>query len=141
MAFTTLQEAIEALQAAAGAVEGVKFAPDYPPEQMSDFPFVVTYPVNVKLHQGPTEMITYLYDIRIELHITRVWLENDIYTALPYAESIPNAIYTCLNDNATAQGDVNGSFGALGWGEGDTAVPTIGFQWTFSQVKIQKVLS
>ena len=141
MAFSTLEAALDAIQTACAAVSGVKFAPTKPPESPNDFPFVVTYPTTFSHKQSLMGSITYLYDIKVELHVERADLANDVDVALPYAESIPNAVYDCLNDNTSAQGEGSGRFGALGWGEGEDAIPTIGFEWTFTQVKIQKSIT
>lgn len=144
MPFATLEACLDAVQGACANVTGVKFAPIKPPEQPNAFPFVVTYPGAFTHHQGPAGMITYLYDVVVELHVARAELPNDVDIALPYAESIPSAVYGVLNSNAAAQGDGSGTFGALGWGIGPDGKPlvlTIGFSWTFGQVKIQKGIS
>lgn len=144
MPFSTLETALDAIQTACMVDTSIKFGPTKPPEQANDFPFVVTYPTTFTHKQGPMAMITYLYDVVVELHIARSDLPNDIDLALPYAESIPNAVYDCLNDNTAAQGEGSGRFGALEWGlDPDTgkSIPTIGFSWTFAQVKIQKSLT
>lgn len=143
MPFTSLEAALDAIQTACASVSGVLFAPTKPPEQPNDFPFVVTYPTSFGHKQSPMGMITYLYDIVVELHVARSDLPNDVDLALPYAESIPNAVYDCLNDNTAAQGEGTGRFGALSWGidEYGNDIPTIGFSWTFAQVKIQKAIT
>jgi len=145
MAFASLEECLDAIQTACAAVSGVKFGPTKPPESPNDFPFVVTYPTSITHHQGPAGYLTFLYDIVVELHIERSFLPEDTETAYPYAESVPNAVYDCLNDNAAAQGEGTGRFGFLGWGTDEDRdnqpYPTIGFSWTFGKVKIQKAVT
>ena len=146
MAFASLEECVDAIQGAA-AVSGVKYAPTKPPEYPNDYPFVVTYPTTMRHMQGPAGAITYLYDIVVELHIDRGDLPNDVDMAYPYAESIPNAVYGILNTNAAASAGGSGRFGALSWGfdedeqGNEVPHPTIGFSWTWSEVKIIKVMS
>jgi len=141
MAFTSLDNGIETVQTAVAGVSGVKYAPADPPEQANDFPFSVTYAGDFTIVQSPTGVLTYLYDFIVELHIARVDLPSDIAEAYGYAESIPLAVFECLNDNGVSQSECVGRFGFLGWGGGEDAAPTIGFQWRFTGVKIQIVIS
>ena len=140
MTFSSLQEAVDSIQTACGAVSGVKFAPPEPPENVPQYPFVVTYPASFTITQGPQGMLTYLHDIRVELHIARKDLPVDVGAALGYSESIPNAFVGALNDNEAAQGSVVGTFGALGW-TGDESTDSIGFSWTITKIKIQVTLT
>lgn len=139
MTFTTLQAAIDSIQTAVGLVPGVRYKPDDPPDNVADFPFVVTYAATFTVAEKPQGLLTYLYDIRVELHVKHSDTPNDIAEALPYAESVPNAIFGAIGD--TAQGAIIGTFGVLGWGGGEASIPTIGFSWTIQAVKIQLTLT
>lgn len=141
MTYTTLQAAIDSIQTACGGVSSVLYAPDDPPEGVAAFPFVVTYPITFTIEQGPMGMLTYLYDIGVELHVARKDLPYDIAKLMGYAQSIPNAFIGALNDNGAAQGIVTGTFGVLGWGPEEATIPTIGFRWVIQQIKIQVDLS
>jgi len=126
-----------------GALSGVKAAPDYPPEDMNSFPFIVAY-------EGPgmwmwgTAGGTYgekkaLLSIIVELHVARQNLPNDAQRASYYSDAIPNAIMKgirtdFLNNSIDAiqQIDTTGLI-ALKWGETDT----LGYRFTIQGIKIR----
>lgn len=129
----TLDDVLGYLQTAGGGVTGIKSAPDYPPEQAGDFPFFVTYPGAFQGHQGPQGSMTMLYDMVCELHIARQnALPTEVEALLGYPESIAEALFEACNTYALAQNGIEGSFGALGWGD----TKTIGFTWVVKEVKI-----
>ena len=128
----TLAGLLGHVQDAVAALTGVKFAPEYPPENASDFPFVVVYPDVFEAWVNTPDDYRMLYDVRVELHIARKDLPSDVATLLPYAESGPKAIIGALVDNAYAFERLDGSFGALAWQE----QTTIGYVWIIRRVKI-----
>lgn len=130
---TTLASVLSALQTAGGAVSGIKYAPAYPPEKASDFPFFVTYPTRFSGQQGPQGSMTMLYDITCELHVARKGtLPVEIATLLTYPESMAEILYETCNANILAQDGIEGTFGALRWGD----IDTIGFTWILRGVKV-----
>lgn len=128
----TLAGLLGDIQAAVKAISGVKYAPAYPPENASDFPFVVVYPDVFEAWVNTPEDYRMLYDVRVELHIARKDLPSDVATLLPYAEAGPKAIIGALVDGAYAFERLDGSFGALAWQE----QTTIGYVWIIRRVKI-----
>lgn len=128
----TLADLLGDIQDAVAALTGVKFAPEYPPESVNDFPFVVVYPDAFEAWVNTPEDYRMLYDVRVELHIARKDLPADVATLLPYAESGPKAIIKALVDNAYAFERMDGTFGALAWQEQGT----IGFVWVIRRVKL-----
>ncbi|MCK9600783.1 MAG: hypothetical protein M0R06_17210 [Sphaerochaeta sp.] len=129
---TTLASACNAIQIAAGGVSGIKYAPEQPPETPEDFPFVVTYPETFTGTINTMEDFRMLYNITVELHISRQDLPVDVARLLAYAESFPNVIFKALKTNAIAASGITGTFGALEWG----GIETIGYRWTVQNVKV-----
>lgn len=128
----TLTSVCLVMQQAAAGVTGINFAPDYPPESASDFPFVATMPNTLTLRLNTTEDFRTLWSITQELHMAQQDLPVDAELLIAYAESIPNAVIKALKAASIAFDYADGSFGALKWG----AIPTRGFQWTYHDVKI-----
>jgi hypothetical protein len=131
---TTINAVLSTLQTAVGAVSGVKFAPDDPPEDAGDFPFMVTYFEAFRAVLNTPEDFRALYDVTIELHVARKDLPEDVNTLLPYAETVLNVIFKTMRDNSYAyEGEITGSFGVLPrWGD----TQSIGFSWTIGGVKV-----
>lgn len=128
----TLQGVLAIIQTAVGGVTGVKYAPDNPTGKAGDFPFVVTYLDTFRGKLNTAQDFRMLYSVRVELHIARKDLAENVYELLPYAETVANAIFSALVDNVIAHGEIAGSFGALAWGD----TKTIGFVWTIKDVKV-----
>lgn len=137
----TLDDAISEIQADIRALEGIRAAPDYAPEQLNVFPFCVVYPGSGEFVSDVPGGMRGLHSITIELHVARKDLPRDIAKAMPYVESIPNAL---LKTIATQGGDRFGGtistfarityeFGPLDWG----GTQTIGWRFRIEGVKIQ----
>lgn len=114
----TLQDAIAAVQDVALTLSGIEEAPDYAPEGMMQFPFVVTYARKVDW----TPMSDWkkgLHTIYSEIHVARIMLPRAIELAMPYNETFADGI---LSD-PTLAGTVDtvlklrGTFGALPWAD------------------------
>lgn len=133
----TLQTLLTGLQGAVGDVTGVKFAPDYPPDSAGDFPFAVTYLERFRVEQNTPQDVRALHTVRVELHVARKDLPEDVYTLLPFFETVTAAIINYLLTNTYAHAGITGTFGELGWDD----TKTIGFLWTIQDVKIVTALS
>lgn len=141
----TLDDFIKALQDDLAAISGVRAAPDYPPENMNVFPFIVVYPGKGVWSSDVPGNKRWLGSVVVELHIARKDLPRDVKAALVYHESVPNAL---LKPVATSGGDrfastiatfgtIDEMFGALNWANTDT----IGWRWTINGIKMQSVIS
>lgn len=141
----TLDEFIQALQDDLGAITGIRKAPDYPPENLNVFPFIVVYPGKGVWESDVPGNKRWLGSVIVELHIARVDLPRDVESALSYHESIPNAL---LKPVATVDGDrfastiatfgtIDEYFGALNWANTDT----IGYRWTINGIKMQSTIT
>lgn len=129
---TTIQELIVKLR----TVEGLGHTPDYPPEKIGGFPFVVVYSGSARHLWNTSDDTRALRDIIIEVHVARRDLGYDVQQALIYAENIPLIPFTMVKDEDFTQVDtfeeVTSEFIGLGWD-----VPTMGFRFTITQVKIK----
>ena len=125
----TLQQAIAAIQAKALALEGMREAPDYAPEQLNVFPFAVTYAGSGRWEQM-AGWKRGLHTVVTEIHIARKDLPRDISTAMPYCETFPNSLLAdpTLGGVIDAINDVSYVFGPLDWGQ----TKTIGFRFSIT---------
>ena len=136
----SLQAAIEAIQDKILAISGIKAASDYPPENVNQFPFAVTYAAS-----GTFNIATYgrrkgLHTIHCEVHFARANLPTAIELAMPYLESIPNALLADpkLNSTVDTINALRYSFGVLDWGGMKEA--HIGFRLEI-EVKIEEAIT
>lgn len=107
---TTPQAAIERVQWHLGRLSGVKQAPDYPPESMSQFPFGLAYlrDGNATFEAG---WIKDVYTIVCELHFARQVLPADIAKAMPYNR----LMLTALHGDPTLNGTVDTIISPVEW--------------------------
>lgn len=123
------------------ALGGISQIDLYPPEKITDFPFVTIYPGAGAWEYGPAGDKKALYSIVVELHIARKNLPRDAEAAMRYVESIPNALMSnddgdTLSTTAFSGLDFSGLI-ALGYTDADT----IGYRWTMQNVKLQTTLT
>lgn len=140
----SLVDAVERIQYHAGRVPGVKTAPVYPPETMSQFPFVVTYPArgvwNLRF-----DTMEGIHTVFTEFHVARGGLVNALRQAYPLHEPFINN----LNGDYTLNGTVDTlfagdpiiySFGRLEWaGSNNQAEIHIGWRFEFRFKQISSV--
>ena len=137
----TLEDFIKAVQDDLGVITGIRKAPDYPPEQLNVFPFIMVYPGKGEWNSDTPGGKRWLGSVIVELHIARVDLARDVEAALGYYESIPNAL---LKPVATMAGDrfvstidtfgtIDEYFGKLDWAD----TQTIGWRWTINGIKMR----
>lgn len=137
----TLQLAIDQIQDEVGALSGIRGAPDEPPDSINVFPFAVCYARSGSYYIGPPDVMTGLHTIVLELHVARKDLARDVATAMGYAKSIPNAIYSALKDGSltaiSTLGDIRYEFVPMTWAGQDT----IGFRFYIEEVKTQDAIT
>jgi hypothetical protein len=119
-------------------ISGIREAPDYPPEQMADFPFAVVYPGDGR-HMGhalagAVGLKKWVGSVIVEIHVGRRDLPSTVASLLDFADSVPNALLAdpTLGGKCDTFGEIKQSFGELGWGD----TPTIGFRFVISDIKI-----
>jgi len=136
---STLQDAIEAIQDKTLALDGMRAAPDYPPEDQSAYPFSLAY-----ADRGGWETmggqdgrkIAYA-TIIVEIHCSRApGLPRSVQQAMPYHERFADALLSDIDLNETVdqighgkgEPPIRWTFGALGYGT-TRIVPTIGYRF------------
>lgn len=134
----TLQSVINAIQDVCLTVSGIKGAPDYAPEQINVYPFVVTYPGEGSIQFGTTDEMKALHDVIVEVHVARKDLPMDMRAVAGFVDSIPAVLLadpTLAGTCSTFQ-SIRYRFGALGWGGQDT----LGYRFTVVGVKVRTAL-
>ncbi len=133
-----LQEAINGIQDAVGALDGVRKAPDYPPEQLNQFPFAVCWAAEGTFEYSTPGVRKGLHVIELALHVARNGdLPREVALAMPYIETVPDALMadpTLGGTVATIVGPITYEFGPLGYGEKEQN--TLGFLFRI-RVKIE----
>lgn len=98
----TIAGAAEKVQDILGALTGIVAAPHEPPEGIFQTPFLVSYPKSGRsTPQGGAWAINES-TIIAALYVARVYLPSDYAVAVPYIDTILNA----LNKDTTLQGAV-----------------------------------
>lgn len=93
-----LEDLIREVTADVRMVPGVVATPDAPPEQLGVFPALVVYPRTGFWRFGSAsgsrsrEMRWGTHTLAIVLHVDRADLAYDMARALPFTESVPNAL-------------------------------------------------
>lgn len=133
-----LQDAIAKVQEIAGAVDGIRAAPEYVPEEINVFPFLVCYAGNGSYDFAPAGVMKGLHNIILELHVARKDLPRDVEKAMKYADNIPLAIMDdpTLGGTVSTIGVITYTFGMLGYG----TTETIGFRFMIQNVKVQTTI-
>jgi hypothetical protein len=80
-------------------------------------------------------MQTGLHDVLVQLHVARKDLVLDVAAAMPYGDSVPEAIFAdpTLGGKAQTFQRIDYEFGEMSYG----GSPTVGWRWTVVGVKIQ----
>lgn len=90
---TTLVAAIAAIQDVAGAMSGIRIAPDYAPDAVNVFPAVICYAARGRAGGlGGSTSVEAHHTIYCEIHVARKDLARDLETLMPYVETFTNDI-------------------------------------------------
>lgn len=134
-----LGDAISWLQTQTRALPGVRYAPEYLPDVLADFPAVVAYEGPGDFKPGAASEYTALYTINVEVHVSRRDMARDLKTIRPFIKSIPNIPFLdpTLGGNVETYSNVtfSGLVGLLPASEGQ--IPTIGYRFVIQGVKIR----
>lgn len=131
----TPQDAIARIQTIARGLTGMVEAPEYPPENMMQFPFAMTYyrQGNTTLQMGWRKG---LHTVFTEFHLARQLLPGTVKAAMPFYERFLAAI----EDDPTLDGTVSTvispilhTFGWLEYGSQDNKHIGWRFEVTFKQ--------
>ena len=134
-----LQAAIESIVDIVYALGGISVAPDYPPDKMEVFPFLVVYPIEGRIVFGPAGVMTRLDNIVVQLHVNRKNLPIDMQRVMAYSSSIPNALMKDPKLGATVETfrDISYENNYQLWAN----IETFALTFTLHDVKIQEILS
>ena len=141
----TLQDAIDQIQTAVGAVSGIRVAPDEPAERWAVFPVAVCYAGSgvwkLGTVGGASSEMKGIHDLVLNLFVARKELTRDVQHVMSYAKSVPNAILDAYQDGTLtgleAMGPIEYTFGAITWGGQEL----LGFQYILTQCKTQDVIT
>lgn len=133
-----LQDVISEIQNTAGAVDGIRAAPDYIPESLNIFPFLVCYAGTGSFEISPTGVMKGLHSIILELHVARRDLSRDVKNAMQYSDSIPLALMhdPTIGGTVSTFGRISYTFGGMQYGD----QLTLGFRFTIENVKLQTTI-
>jgi len=132
----TLEAVIADVAATIAAVTGIRAAPASPDDNLNVTPFAITYPGTGIASPGvPGERLN-LDSIVIELHVAKRDMPRDIATALPFVDSIPNALMTRFTTNQWSStietfATIEWTFQDLDW----MGLQTIGFRFIVTGIK------
>lgn len=131
----TPQDAIARIQAIARGLTGMVEAPEYPPENMVQFPLAMTY-----YRQGNTTLMSGwrkgLHTVFCEVHLSRQLLPGTVKAAMPYYERMMTALEadpTLGGTVSTIISPVNHTFGWLEYGSQENRHVGWRFEITFKQ--------
>lgn len=129
----TQLQIIQAVMDLVGSVSGIREAPDFPPEQLSDFPFAVAFPGEGTHKFGVVGERMFLGNVVLELHVSRVDLPVAVQNSIGFGDTIPNKLMAnpTLNDTADVFENVTQTFGELNWGD----TQTLGYRFTITNIK------
>jgi hypothetical protein len=131
-----IEDLVGQIQTIARQVAGVRAAPNLPPEDLNQFPFLVTYPQQGRLGYTPQGWYQDFHTVVTEAHVARRELPRDAEAAYPFARSIPDALFNevSLSSSASSLNRIRYTFGGLGWGS-DGEPNTLGFRF-YSEIKV-----
>jgi hypothetical protein len=141
----TQLQIIQAVMDIVGAVSGIREAPDYPPEQLSDFPFAVAFPSEGTHQFGVPGERLFLGNVVLEVHVSRVDLPTAVQNSIGFGDTIPNALMAftatagalCLNGTADTFENITQTFGELNWGD----TQTLGYRFVITNIKARSNLT
>ena len=117
-----LANAVAAVQDIVGAISGIRGAPDTPPDQINMFPFSIAYPTSGDWRRTRIGTREGVQSIAVELHFSRTGLARDVAEALPYGDSVVEALLANLSLSGAIfdLNNISWTFGPMKWGGIDT---------------------
>lgn len=136
-----LQDAVYEIAASMREVSGVKNAPNEPPENTENFPFVAVFPGTGEIEALARGDKKGLHNIDIELHVKRKDLPIDMRVATPFIDKIADQILSDRQNNNYTHintfGAITYEFAPLAWG----ATQTLGYRVTVNNVKLRGTIT
>ncbi len=139
-----LTDAIIQAQRYIRSLDGVKEAPDYPPEAPNVYPFVIGRPGTGRWQFNPDGSKRGLHTIILELHVSRNNLPTDMERVMPFVDSLPDLLMSKLLNDSKWKGTIDTfddiSYRPMFWDWGNN-VKTIGVEFSVNGVKMQSAIS
>ena len=140
----TQLQIIQAIMDIVAAVPGIREAPDYPPEQLADFPFAVAFPSEGTHNFAVPGERLFLGNVILEIHVSRVDLPLAVQNSIGFGDTIPNALMNFttagslpLGGTADTFENIQQTFGELNWGDRQT----LGYRFTITNIKARSNLT
>ena len=136
----TVKECILEIQVEIRKVSGINSAPDFPPDKMAVYPFVVTYPESGTIDAVFGSGTKGLHNIVIEVHLARKMLAVTVENAIAFVDSVPDELFKSLYDGDYTKFDtfqrLTYELAAMEWG----GIETLGIRFVMEGVKVHKSL-
>lgn len=134
---TTVYDAIQQIQEVVGAVSGIRFAPDSPPNQVAHFPAAICYSRAADWSRSDATFYTALHSVVIEVHFPKEDLARAVALATPYGDLIVSALLSAFKAGTftafQSPGSITGEFGPMEW----DSTETVGWRLVLTNIKIQ----
>lgn len=132
-----LQSAVAGLQDLMLTVSGVRAAPDYAPDMLGIYPFVVAYAKEGKWEPGVAGERIGEHSIEVEVHVSRGDLPVGVKAAVGYLEDMAQAILQKRRLGGAAENvrQLRYAFGGMEW----NGVETVGFRLTLEGVRYRGI--
>lgn len=85
--------AVAEIQRVVGLLEGMRAAPDAPPEQINVYPFALSYIGQCEVSKSSAHHTIRIFTIVTEIHVARKDLPRDIAKLNAYPTSVPDALW------------------------------------------------
>jgi hypothetical protein len=120
---TRLEDVIAAIQAKVQTLTpAIRSAPSVPTDNVSAWPFGITFIRRVNYSQQSGSLRTGLCTAVVQIHVARKDLARDIPKAMPYGETLPVALFNdiTLGGAVSHINDIRGVFRPMEWAEQET---------------------
>lgn len=140
-----IQDVIGAIQDCIGQVSGIKAAPDYPPDDISIFPFSAAFEGEGNW-SWYTSGSTYgskkgLLSVVVEIHLALISLPITAQQAAYYSEAIPNAILKGVRSDRLADTVISveriDTSGLIPMAWGSKEVNTLGYHFVVRGINVK----
>lgn len=138
-----IDKVVSAIQKIVRGIEGIREAPDTPPETITKYPYAVCYPRQGTYKLGAPPTLKGMHSIWLEIHMARKDMPRDIERTMKYIRIIPDAIFDAYRDSESdlkaAIGpmgtitEIEYNYGVLSW----LGTDTVGIRFYLNDIKIQ----
>lgn len=134
MSFATLADVIEQVVTVIRAVDGIRFVPDTPPDQIAAWPVVRVYPSQGYVDSKDFGIGFNFHDIACEVLVPHKDLARDMAVLIPFIDSVPKALSTDPTLNSIYGQKLRISYTICEGKIGE--VETIGYRFIIEKIKL-----